>query len=78
MKSFDEFLEKRFADCRRKAYYLMTIHEHLTRVPKQQLREMGWTVGQRREISSRSRERTEPGSLVHPEWYPSGQPIFRP
>src|SRR5208283_3125159 len=37
------FLEKRFADSRRKAYYLMTIHEHLTRVSKPQLREMGWT-----------------------------------
>jgi hypothetical protein len=36
LKSFDEFLEKRFADPRRKAYYLMTIHEHLTRVPKGQ------------------------------------------
>ncbi len=34
LKSFDEFLEKRFADSRRKAYYLMTIHEHLTRIPK--------------------------------------------
>ena len=43
LKSFDEFLEKRFADSRRKAYYLMAIHEHLTRVPKPQLREMGWT-----------------------------------
>ncbi len=43
LKSFDEFLEKRFADSRRKAYYLMTIHEHLTLVPKPQLREMGWT-----------------------------------
>jgi len=43
LKSFDEFLEKRFADSRRKAYYLMTIHEHLTRVSKSQLREMGWT-----------------------------------
>jgi hypothetical protein len=43
LKSFDEFLEKRFTDSRRKAYYLMTIHEHLTRVPKPQLREMGWT-----------------------------------
>ena len=43
LKSFDEFLEKRFADSRRKAYYLMTIHEHLTQVPKPQLREMGWT-----------------------------------
>ena len=43
LNSFDEFLEKRFVDSRRKAYYLMTIHEHLTRVPKLQLREMGWT-----------------------------------
>ena len=43
LDSFDEFLEKRFVDSRRKAYYLMTIHEHLTRVPKPQFREMGWT-----------------------------------
>jgi hypothetical protein len=43
MKSFDEFLEKRFPDSRRKAYYLMAIHENLTRVPTQQLREIGWS-----------------------------------
>ena len=30
LKSFDEFLEKRFTDSRRKAYYLMAIHENLT------------------------------------------------
>jgi hypothetical protein len=43
LKSFDEFLEKRFADSRRKAYYLMAIHEHLTRVPKQELQQVGWS-----------------------------------
>jgi hypothetical protein len=43
LKSFDEFLEKRFPESRRKAYYLMAIHEHLTRVPKKHLREVGWT-----------------------------------
>jgi hypothetical protein len=43
LKSFDEFLEKRFPESRRKAYYLMAIHEHLTRIPKRQLREVGWT-----------------------------------
>jgi hypothetical protein len=43
LKSFDEFLEKRFPESRRKAYYLMAIHEHLTRIPKKQLREVGWT-----------------------------------
>jgi hypothetical protein len=29
LKSFDEFLERRFPEFRRKAYYLMSIHEHL-------------------------------------------------
>ncbi len=43
LKSFDEFLEKRFPESRRKAYYLMTIHETLTKVPKRQLREVGWS-----------------------------------
>ena len=42
LKSFDEFLEKRFPESRRKAYYLMAIHENLTKIPKQQLREIGW------------------------------------
>jgi hypothetical protein len=43
LKSFDEYLEKRFPESRRKAYYLMAIHEHLTRVPKHHLREVGWS-----------------------------------
>jgi len=43
LKSFDEFLTKRFPDSRRKAYYLMAIHETLARIPKQQLREVGWS-----------------------------------
>jgi hypothetical protein len=43
LKSFDEFLEKRFPDSRRKAYYLMAIHEHLPRISKPELRLMGWT-----------------------------------
>src|SRR6266403_1651550 len=43
LKSFDQFLERRFPGSRRKAYYLMAIHEKLTRIPKQQLREVGWS-----------------------------------
>ena len=41
--SFEEFLGKRFPESRRKAYYLMAIHENLTRIPKPQLREVGWS-----------------------------------
>src|SRR5258707_12189812 len=43
LKSFDEFLERRFPESRRKAYYIMTIHEHLTRIPKRDLQQIGWT-----------------------------------
>jgi hypothetical protein len=43
LNSFDEFLEKRFPESRRKAYYLMAIQENLKRIPKQQLREVGWS-----------------------------------
>jgi hypothetical protein len=42
LKSFDEFLEKKFPDSRRKAYYLMAIHEHLPKVPKPELKLVGW------------------------------------
>ena len=41
--SFDEFLEKRFPESRRKAYYLMAIHEHLPPIPKPDLMQVGWT-----------------------------------
>ena len=42
LKSFDEFLEKRFPESRRKAYYLMSIHEHLPKQIKNDLPEIGW------------------------------------
>jgi hypothetical protein len=45
LKSFDEFLERRFPESRRKAYYLMSIHEHLPPQARQQLKEIGWTKG---------------------------------
>src|ERR1700756_1117473 len=43
LSSFDPFLEKGFVDSRRKAYYLMAIHEKLTRIPKHELQLVGWT-----------------------------------
>ena len=43
LSSFEEFLERRFPESRRKAYYLMAIHENLIRIPKPQLREVGWS-----------------------------------
>ena len=45
LRSFDEFLERRFPESRRKAYYLMSIHEHLPPEAKRELRQVGWTKG---------------------------------
>src|SRR6184192_392145 len=45
LKSFDEFLERRFPESRRKAYYLMSIHEHLPAPIKRELKQVGWTKG---------------------------------
>ena len=45
LKSFDEFLQRRFPESRRKAYYLMSIHEHLPPQARKDLKEVGWTKG---------------------------------
>jgi hypothetical protein len=39
LKSFDEFLARRFPESRRKAYYLMSIHEHLPPRARKHLKE---------------------------------------
>jgi hypothetical protein len=57
LKSFDEFLEKKFPESRRKAYYLMAIHEHLPRIPKSDLRLIGWTKGKRPNLAVLTRSR---------------------
>jgi hypothetical protein len=54
LKSFDEFLERRFPESRRKAYYLMSIHEHLPPQVRKDLKEIGWTKG--RELAKLARK----------------------
>ena len=53
LKSFDEFLERRFPESRRKAYYVMSIHEHLPPQVRKDLKEIGWTKG--RELAKLAR-----------------------
>ena len=53
LKSFDEFLARRFPESRRKAYYLMSIHEHLPPQVRKDLKEIGWTKG--RELAKLAR-----------------------
>jgi hypothetical protein len=66
MASFDEFLEKKFPDSRRKAYYLMAIHEQLHRVPKHQLKEVGWTKAtELAKLARREGQRFESAIWLH-------------
>ena len=53
LKSFDEFLERRFPESRRKAYYLMSIHENLPPQVRKELKNVGWTKG--RELAKLAR-----------------------
>ena len=66
LKSFDDFLERRFPGSRRKAYYLMSIHEQLPPEVKRQLKQVGWTKG--RELAKLARkqgQRFESAPWVH-------------
>src|SRR6266704_2536251 len=66
LKSFDEFLEKRFPESRRKAYYLMAIHEHLPRISKPELRLMGWTKARELvKVARREGQRFDCAPWVH-------------
>ncbi len=43
LHSFDEFLAKRFPGSRRKAYYFMSIHEHLPKNVRKHAEDIGWS-----------------------------------
>jgi hypothetical protein len=53
LASFNDFLERRFSESRRKAYYLMSIHEYLPPQARKELKEIGWTKG--RELAKLAR-----------------------
>jgi hypothetical protein len=42
-QSFEAYLEAKFPDSRRKAYYLMSIHDHLKQIPAAEIEELGWS-----------------------------------
>jgi hypothetical protein len=66
VRTFDEFLERKFPESRRKAYYLMAIHEHLPRIPKADLRSMGWTKARElAKVARRERQDFECAPWVH-------------
>src|SRR5277367_5345586 len=66
LTSFDEFLERRFPESRRKAYYLMSIHEHLPAAARRELKEVGWTKGlELAKIARRDRQDFDCATWLH-------------
>ena len=66
LKSFDEFLERRFPGSRRKAYYLMSIHEHLPPQARKQLKEVGWAKGlELAKVARRDRQHFDCATWLH-------------
>jgi len=66
LKSFDEFLERRFPESRRKAYYLMSIHEHLPPQVRKSLKDVGWTKGlELAKLARKQGERFESATWLH-------------
>jgi len=66
LKSFDEFLERKFPQSRRKAYYLMTIHERLPRIRKAELEQVGWSKAvELAKVARRDRQQFDCATWVH-------------
>jgi len=66
LKSFDEFLERRFPESRRKAYYLMSIHEHLPKSIRRELKQVGWSKAvELVRVARRDQQRFESATWLH-------------
>jgi hypothetical protein len=66
LSSFDDFLERRFPQSRRKAYYLMSIHEHLPKPIRRELRQVGWTKAvELAKVARRDRQQFKSAIWLH-------------
>src|SRR5690348_3967709 len=66
LRSFDEYLERKFPESRRKAYYLMAIHEHLPKVAKADLKHVGWSKATELvKVARRDREQFDCATWLH-------------
>ncbi len=57
LASFDDYLARRFPQSRRKAYYLMSIHENLPKPVRKELKQLGWAkAAELAKVARRERE----------------------
>ena len=66
LKSFDGFLGTRFPQSRRKAYYLMSIHENLPPQARKELKKVGWAKGiELAKLARRDRQHFDCATWLH-------------
>jgi hypothetical protein len=66
LRSFDELLERRFPESRRKAYYLMSIHENLPPQARKELKKVGWAKGiELAKLARRDRQNFDCATWLH-------------
>jgi hypothetical protein len=66
LRSFDEFLERKFPESRRKAYYLMAIHEQLPRIHEVELQQVGWAKAtELAKVARRDGQRFDSATWLH-------------
>jgi len=66
LASFDDFLQRRFPESRRKAYYLMSIHEQLPKQVRQELKHVGWSkAAELAKVARRDQEHFESATWLH-------------
>ena len=66
LKSFEEFLHRRFPESRRKWYYLMSIHENLPPQARKELEKLGWAKGlELAKLARRDRQHFDCATWLH-------------
>jgi hypothetical protein len=66
LKSFDAFLGTRFPQSRRKAYYLMSLHENLPPQARKELKKVGWAKGiELAKLARRDRQHFDCATWLH-------------
>ena len=66
LASFDDYLARRFPESRRKAYYLMSIHEHLPRPVRKELKQVGWSkAAELAKVARREGEQFKSADWLH-------------
>jgi hypothetical protein len=66
LNCFDAFLETRFPQSRRKAYYVMSIHENLPPQARKELKKVGWAKGiELAKLARRDRQHFDCATWLH-------------